>query len=156
MKVARVKEMQEMDKYAMEILAISEDILMENAGLAAITVLDREIGFSGKRYAVICGTGNNGGDGFVVARKIHSNGGIVQVFIVGDASRLKGAARVNLEIVKKLAIAVTMVASLDDIREDFSDIDGIVDGLFGTGLDREIGGVHREVINLINSAGKRS
>ena len=155
MKVARVKEMQEMDKYAMEILAISEDILMENAGSAAIAILDREIGLSGKRYAVVCGIGNNGGDGFVVARKIHSNGGIVQVFIVGDVSRLKGAARVNHEIVKKLAIMVTSVASPDDIRTPLSSVDVIVDGLFGTGLDREIGSMHGEVINLINSSGKK-
>lgn len=155
MKVARVKEMQEMDKYAMEILAISEDILMENAGLAATAILEKEIGLSGKRYAVVCGTGNNGGDGFVVARKIHSNGGVVQVFIIGDTSRLKGAARVNFDIMKKLAIPVTVVASPHDVRDSFSLVDGIVDGLFGTGLDREIAGLHRDVINQINTAGKK-
>lgn len=147
--------MQEMDKYAMEILAISEEILMENAGQAATAVLDREVGIPGKHYAVVCGIGNNGGDGFVVARKIHSNGGIAHAFIIGDVSRLKGAARSNFETMKKLAIDVKMVASLDDIREDFSRVDGIVDGLFGTGLDREIKGIHQEIITLVNGAGKK-
>jgi len=155
MKVARVKEMQAMDKQAIEDLAIPEEILMENAGQAAVAVLDREFGIRGKRYVVICGIGNNGGDGFVVARKIHSSGGLAQVFLLGDETRLGGAARSNLDILKRLAVHVTAVTSAQMVRKGLLHSDGIVDAIFGTGLDREIQGIHQEVIGLINSAGKK-
>lgn len=155
MKVARVKEMQAMDRHAIENLAIPEEILMENAGQAAASVLDLEMGIPGKRYAVICGVGNNGGDGFVLARKIHSNGGLAHVFIVGDVSRIKGASRLNLNILEKLPVHITAVSSSPAMRKGILHIDGIVDALFGTGLDREIQGLYRDVVSLINSAGKK-
>jgi hypothetical protein len=67
MKIARVKEMQEMDRRAMEVYGIPELVLMENAGGAAVSVLQKEVGLRGRCFAVVCGIGNNGGDGFVVA-----------------------------------------------------------------------------------------
>jgi NAD(P)H-hydrate epimerase len=155
MKVARVKEMQAMDRHAMEILMISEEILMENAGQAAVFVLDREIGIRGRRYAVICGTGNNGGDGFVVARKIHSLGGLVQVYLVGDENRCRGAARLNLDILKRLHIHVLPASSVPSMRKGILHSDGIVDALFGTGLARDIQGIYRDLVALINAAGKK-
>jgi ADP-dependent NAD(P)H-hydrate dehydratase / NAD(P)H-hydrate epimerase len=155
MKAARVKEMQAMDRYAMETLAIPEEILMENAGLAAAGVLDREFGVRGKRYAVICGIGNNGGDGFVVARKILSNGGDARVFILGDAGRFQGAARANLNILERLPLDVSVIASPLDLYTSLRHMDGIVDAIFGTGLDREVGGIYGDAIDLINRVGKR-
>ena len=75
MKIASVDEMRLMDRYAIEKLGIAEEILMENAGLAAINVLQNKIGIKGRKFVIFCGTGNNGGDGLVVARLIHSHGG---------------------------------------------------------------------------------
>ncbi|MDQ5986706.1 MAG: Bifunctional NAD(P)H-hydrate repair enzyme Nnr [Syntrophus sp. SKADARSKE-3] len=155
MKVARVKEMQEMDKHAISELDIPEEILMENAGMAAISVIDREMGIRGKRYAVICGIGNNGGDGFVVARKIHSNGGCPRVFILGDEERFRNAAASNLQILKRLAIPITRVTALEELRRGIIHVDGIIDGIFGTGLDRPVQGLHGDVIACINTAGKK-
>ncbi|NTW78019.1 MAG: bifunctional ADP-dependent NAD(P)H-hydrate dehydratase/NAD(P)H-hydrate epimerase, partial [Syntrophaceae bacterium] len=75
MKLANVEEMRLMDHRAMEELGIIEEILMENAALAAIHLLQIEFGIRDKNFVIFCGSGNNGGDGLAVARLIHSNGG---------------------------------------------------------------------------------
>jgi len=93
MKVSRVAQMRSLDRYAIEKLAIPEEILMENAGEASYFVIMDEFGVAYKKFVIICGIGNNGGDGFVIARKIHSNGGDVKVFILGDVNKYKGAAK---------------------------------------------------------------
>ena len=154
MKVSSVGEMREMDRRAMAELGMTEEILMENAGRAAFEVLLREFGVAGRRYAIFCGAGNNGGDGLVVARQILSGGGIPTVFLFGDPDRFQGAARTNLEIVAKLPIAVERVKGSAVLEAAVIDSDGIVDALFGTGLDREVGGLIREAIALINGCGR--
>jgi NAD(P)H-hydrate epimerase len=146
--------MRAMDRYAIENLAIPEEILMENAGLASAAVLNRDIGIRGKKFIVFCGGGNNGGDGFVVARKIFSDGGFVRVFLLADPEKFKGAARINLDILNKLPISPVCINSLEQIRSDVLHCHGIVDAIFGTGLDRPVGGLFKEVIELINLSGK--
>ena len=78
MKISKTSEMRFMDRYAVEKLDIPEEILMENAGQASTYVLAQEIGIKDKKFVVFCGIGNNGGDGLVVARKIHGDGGLVK------------------------------------------------------------------------------
>ena len=107
MKISTVAEMRILDQEATDKYGIPEEILMENAGEAAYFALLREIGVAGKRFAVFCGIGNNGGDGFVVARKLHSGGGRVTVFILGDAGGYKGAARKNYAILSKMPVAIS-------------------------------------------------
>ncbi|MFA4915182.1 MAG: NAD(P)H-hydrate dehydratase [Syntrophales bacterium] len=155
MKVASVNEMRSMDRYATGKLDIREEILMENAGQASSFVLAKEVGIKDKRFAILCGVGNNGGDGFVVARNIHANGGMARVFILGDPVKFKGAAKANLDILKKLPVEVTRVESVTAIDIDLLHAHGIVDAIFGTGLDREVGGLYREAIQLINASGKK-
>jgi len=155
MRVCSVREMRAMDRYAIENLAIPEEILMENAGLASAAVLNREIGISGKKILIFCGGGNNGGDGFVVARKIASDGGFAKVFLLADPEKFRGAAGTNLEILKRLSLDLVRVESLEQIRSDVLHCHGIVDALFGTGLDRPVGGLFKEAIELINASGKK-
>jgi len=155
MRVCTVGEMRAMDRYAIENLAIPEEILMENAGLASATVLNRKIGISGRRFSVFCGGGNNGGDGFVVARKIASDGGSVKVFLLADPAKFQGAARTNLEILRRLPLELVCVESVESIRSAVLHCHGIVDAIFGTGLDRPVGGLFREVIELINGSGRK-
>ncbi|RLB86374.1 MAG: bifunctional ADP-dependent NAD(P)H-hydrate dehydratase/NAD(P)H-hydrate epimerase, partial [Deltaproteobacteria bacterium] len=88
MKVATVQEMRNLDRRAIEEFGIIEDLLMENAGNAAYFVILKEFGMKNKKFIILCGSGNNGGDGFVVARKIHSNGGNVKVFLLGNKAKL--------------------------------------------------------------------
>lgn len=155
MKVSRVSEMRTLDKTAIEKYGITEEILMENAGEAVTSVIQRELGIKEKRFIVFCGAGNNGGDGFVVARKIHSNGGRVKISILDDARRLKGAAKSNFDIVSKLPIEVQKLKSIESIKSEVYHCDCIVDAIFGTGLTREVEGLHGEVIDLINDCRRK-
>ncbi len=153
MKVSSVDEMRAMDRRAVEKFGIPEEILMENAGRAAFEVLSREFGVAGRRYVLFCGAGNNGGDGFVVARHILSGGGTPRVFLVGDPGRLRGAAKTHFAILAKLSVEVKPVTDTAAIRSAVLHADGIIDALFGTGLDREVDGLCRKVIGLINAGG---
>ncbi|HQA82580.1 MAG TPA: NAD(P)H-hydrate epimerase, partial [Syntrophales bacterium] len=126
MKISRVEEMRLMDRFAIEKLNIPEEILMENAGQASSFILDRKIGIPGKKFVVLCGGGNNGGDGFVVARKIYSDGGRVKVFVLGDPDQYKGAAKTNCRILSGLPIEMERVNSVEDILKDVLHCDGIV------------------------------
>jgi NAD(P)H-hydrate epimerase len=114
----------------------------------------KEFGIKDKKFVVFCGGGNNGGDGFVVARKIHSNGGEAKVFLLGDEAKFKGAARRNFEIVSKMPIEVSKVGSIESIKSAVLHSDAIVDAIFGTGLIREVGGIYRDVIQVINESKK--
>ncbi|MBN1381280.1 MAG: NAD(P)H-hydrate dehydratase [Deltaproteobacteria bacterium] len=154
MKITTVEQMRAMDRYAIEKLGIPEEILMENAGHAAAAILAQAFGIKDKKFVILCGIGNNGGDGLVVARLVHAEGGNAQVFIIGDAEKYKGAAKTNWQILQKLPIDVLMVDSVEAVRHAVSHCDGIVDAIFGTGLDREVGGMAKETIDLINSTDK--
>jgi len=154
MKVVTTEEMRAMDRYAIETLGIADEILMENAGIAAYYALAGEMDIAGGRFVVFCGGGNNGGDGFVVARKIHSGGGIVKVFLLAEKNRYKGAARKNLDRLLNLSVDVRPVESVDDVRGYILHANAVIDAIFGTGLDRDVEGLHREVIELINALGK--
>ena len=154
MKISRVSEMRALDRTAIEKYGIVEELLMENAGEALYFAMLKEFGIRDKKFVVFCGIGNNGGDGFVIARKIHSSGGSVKVFILGDPGKYKGAAKLNLEIVSGLPIAVQRLESAESIRPEVSHCHGIVDAIFGTGLARDVGGLYGEVIELINESKK--
>ena len=156
MKVSTVSEMHGLDSKAVE-HGIDHLLLMENAGHAVYFTILKEFGIKGKRFVVIAGLGNNGGDALVVARKLHSNGGEVKVFVVGDPSRYKGPARKNYEIVESLGLELTTIteeARLKGLSDALAWCDAVVDGLFGTGLSREVKGLHRRVIEEVNRAEK--
>jgi NAD(P)H-hydrate epimerase len=109
----------------------------------------------GKRFVIFCGIGNNGGDGLVIARKIHSAGGEAKVFLLGDGGKLKGAAKKNLGIISRMPIEVSSLESIGQAKEAVAVCDAVVDGIFGTGLSREVDGIYRDVIHLINESGKK-
>jgi hydroxyethylthiazole kinase-like uncharacterized protein yjeF len=154
MKVSKVSEMRSLDRTAVEKFGIVEELLMENAGEAVYFALLKELGIKDKKFLVFSGIGNNGGDGFVVARKIHSNGGKVKVFILGDRNKFKGAAKTNLDIVCRLPVEVQQLESIESAKTDISHCNAIVDAIFGTGLTRDVGGLYRDVIELVNGSGK--
>lgn len=155
MKVTTVSEMRKLDRTAIEQYGIKDEILMENAGEAVYFVILNELGIKDNKFVVFSGMGNNGGDGFVIARKIHSNGGDVKVFILGDPGRFKAAAKLNLDIVSRLPIEVHEIDSIERVKKDIAHCDVIVDAIFGTGLTRDVGGLYSDVIELINGSGKK-
>jgi hydroxyethylthiazole kinase-like uncharacterized protein yjeF len=152
MKVARVDEMKNLDRRATEEFGISEDLLMENAGQAVYSVMSQELGIKDNKFVVFCGGGNNGGDGLVVARKIHSSGGEAKVFLLDDEAKFKGATRKNFEIVSRMPIEMSRVSSIDSVIPELVDCDAIVDAIFGTGLVRKVSGIYKDVIQLINES----
>lgn len=155
MRVASVSEIQNIDKLASVDFGISEEILMENAGIAVYEAIRKNNKIDGRRFAIFAGTGNNGGDGFVLGRKIISSGGEVSVFIVGDEKKISGIAKLNLDRLKKLPVEIYSIKSVNRIVEiSLLTCDVIIDALFGTGLSKEITGVYREVVNQINLSGK--
>ena len=148
MKVSTVEEMRNLDRGAIEGFKIPDLILMENAGEAVYFVIQSECGIAGKRFSIFCGIGNNGGDGFVVARKLHSNRGQVTVFLLGDEEKLAGCAKANFEIIATMPIEVVRLTSAQQAQHALSHCDAVVDAIFGTGLTREVDGLYREVIEL--------
>ncbi|MFY9399386.1 MAG: NAD(P)H-hydrate dehydratase [Desulfomonilia bacterium] len=152
MKVCSVEQMRAMDRSAVERYRIPEILLMENAGIAACTILDREVGIRGKTFAVLCGGGNNGGDGFVVARKIHSLGGTPRVLLLADPAKYRGPALANLEIIQRLPIELLRADSPQSVRDGLSGCDAVVDALLGTGIDRKVSGVFAEAIHAVNTS----
>ncbi len=154
MKVSRVAEMRALDREAQQKFGIPQEFLMENAGEAVYFVILKEFGIKNKKFVVFCGVGNNGGDGFVVARKITSNGGDIKVFILGDKNKLKGSAKKNFEIISKMALQIYEVKSIETVKSVIMESDAIIDAIFGTGLVRDVSRIHKEIIQLINESKK--
>lgn len=139
---------------AIEKYGIPQEILMENAGQAAYYTILNEFGIKNKNFVVFCGVGNNGGDGLVVARKIHSSGGHVTVFIIGDSAKYKGAAKQNFDIVEKIQIKLFHLQDVSLARDAVQSADAIIDAIFGTGLDREVNTIYKDAITVINESQK--
>jgi hydroxyethylthiazole kinase-like uncharacterized protein yjeF len=155
MKVCRVTEIRELDRRAIEEYEIPAAILMEDAGVATFSVIRSEIGIEGKKFAVLCGPGNNGGDGFVVARHLYAAGADVKLLFFTERSKYKNESGKNLDIIAKLPVEKIFVTSSDQIKNPVSNVDVIIDALLGTGLDREVQGLMREAIELVNQSGKK-
>ncbi|MFL6040420.1 MAG: NAD(P)H-hydrate epimerase, partial [Gaiellales bacterium] len=126
-------EMRALDSRAIEELGIPGAVLMERAGLAAAHELLARYP-QARRVAVVCGAGNNGGDGFVVARHLQSAGLEVSTHLVGQAARLAIDARGNLEIARQLGISLERNPPPSRLRAALRRSDVAVDALFGTGF----------------------
>jgi len=156
MKVSRVAEMHSLDRRAVEQYAIPAQILMENAGQAAYYVILQALGVKDKRFVVFCGSGHNGGDGLVVARKLHSNGGQVRIFCLGRQEKFDDVVRSHYEMVARMLIPFQRVTAEDlpAMEAALREADAVVDAIFGTGLSRDVGGLYGDVIQRINDSGK--
>ncbi|HOP39577.1 MAG TPA: NAD(P)H-hydrate dehydratase [Geobacteraceae bacterium] len=154
MKVSTVCQMRAMDRAAIEQYGIIEDLLMENAGHAAFSVLKQMCPIANRTFLLFCGLGNNGGDGFVVARKIHSAGGLAKVLILGDPDCFSGAAHRNLDIIRRMPLDIRRLDSVQGLAGELAHCTMVVDGIFGTGLSRPVEALHREVIESINAGNK--
>jgi hydroxyethylthiazole kinase-like uncharacterized protein yjeF len=155
MRVVTAHTMQEVDKRAIEEFGIPGLTLMENAGLRCTDAIIEEFGARG--YAVIiAGTGNNGGDGYVIARLLRQAGWDVHVFILAEPGRIGGDAAANLARLPGEEITYCPHAGqLPSLHMDeIARADVIVDAMFGTGLRSDVSGVYREAIEIINASGR--
>jgi len=152
MKISSVEQMRQLDKQASTRYGISEYLLMENAGESAAFLLQRTFRARTNRFLIICGVGNNGGDGLVVARKLHSYHFKVSVVIFGDPAKYRGPAGENYQIVKKIGLPLVENPAIKKLRELVATSTILVDAVFGTGLDREVGGIFQKVIHEMNQS----
>jgi NAD(P)H-hydrate epimerase len=156
MRILNAAQMREADRRTIHDIGIPSLVLMENAGRQVVAAMESFFSdLSERQVAVVCGKGNNGGDGFVVARTLQQRGIGVSVFLVGQIAEVKGDARVNLEILGRLGITVVEIADEGQWELHISEItehDLIVDALFGTGLTTALSGMYETVIGDINGA----
>jgi hydroxyethylthiazole kinase-like uncharacterized protein yjeF len=160
MKILTAAQMGEVDRLTTEIYRIPSMLLMENAGRSVADELEKTPSrLSGKTIQILCGKGNNGGDGLVVARYLFLRGAVPEIVLFSDPVALRGDALQNWNIAEALGIPARILSRSVDIRNflnksPFPDI--LVDALFGTGLSKPIGRDFKPVIDWINRAGSSS
>jgi NAD(P)H-hydrate epimerase len=156
--LATAAEMRRADRSATERYGVPSLLLMENAGRGATDALERVLGpVRGRRIAVVCGKGNNGGDGFVVARHLIGRGARVTAWLVGRAGDVQGDARVNLDALQRAGESVTEAAEADGpafgrLRAELGAADVVVDALLGTGVRGAATGSIAAAIEAVNAA----
>ncbi|MBD3218818.1 MAG: NAD(P)H-hydrate dehydratase [candidate division Zixibacteria bacterium] len=152
MKIVTAKQMQEIDKTAIEERGIPGLELMENAGRGIAEYLydisDNDV--STKNVAVICGKGNNGGDGFVVGRYLSEWGAAVNFYLLGKKDDLKGDAETNLKRALEMELPIEEISSPEEL-ELSEETDLIVDAIFGTGFHGDIREPMDQMVEKINS-----
>lgn len=149
MYIADAKMTGEIDSLCMKKYGYPELILMENASTNATNRIAKLIDIQDK-VAILCGVGNNGGDGFAIARKLYNKGYNVEVFIVGEVSKIKDSAKTNLDILKKYNIDVFENINSTLLENKLKSYDVIIDCMFGAGLNRNIEGIYYDYIKKIN------
>ena len=138
--------MRALDRHTISVLGVPGELLMESAGRAVAEAVLAERADGAGPVLIVCGAGNNGGDGFVVARHLQLLGVPVRVSLVGERRKLRGDAASNATRLEKLGVAIATGA----LRTANAAV--IVDALFGTGLDRVIRGAPAAAIRRINAA----
>ncbi|WP_321326245.1 NAD(P)H-hydrate dehydratase [Thiomicrorhabdus sp.] len=148
MKLYSAQSSQAIDQDAIQNLGIAGLLLMKRAGFFAFDILQKTWPES-RHIQVICGTGNNGGDGYIIAQYAHIAGFEVTVLQAGDFNKIKGDALLALNELKQLGIQPVPYS-----KETLQDADLIVDAIFGTGLNQPITGEIAELIEQINQTKK--
>ena len=150
-------EMRALDARAIGTLGISGPRLMENAGRGAAAVIAREWApIRPKRVLVLCGKGNNGGDGFVVARHLKTKGAKVRILLLGSRAEVKGDAAQALAQWRGRVEEIRTEADLATVSTAVDEADLVVDGLFGTGLAAPVSGLADHVIERLNESAARA
>jgi NAD(P)H-hydrate epimerase len=149
--------MREADRQTIQEIGIPSVVLMENAGRQAVAAMEAAYeDLAASRVAVLCGRGNNGGDGFVVARTLAQRGIEALVFLLGSVADVRGDARTNLEILGRLGVTVVEISDAQEWELHFSEIsecDLVVDAILGTGFRGPVSGLLETVIADVNGLG---
>ncbi|MDE2028473.1 MAG: NAD(P)H-hydrate epimerase [Candidatus Omnitrophica bacterium] len=149
-----VRQSQMLDRWAITRIGIPSLSLMENAGrgvaMEAAAYLKRR---NKSRIVIVCGTGNNGGDGLVAARFISNMGFNPQVYLAGSVAQLKPDALANYNILKRLKIGVRPMHGPEALfQKSIRSADVILDALFGVGLNRPLREPYYGIIEALNAA----
>lgn len=146
------------DRYAIETLGVPSVVLMENAGLNAADVAAGMLeAVEGSKVAIVCGGGNNGGDGLVIARHLTIAGHTAVVYLAADPAKLSGDAKIQYDICHRMGVKLMRIDQAESLSEQsghWSAADVLIDALLGTGYDAErgLGEQAGRVIEAINRA----
>jgi len=149
-------EVRAVDAWAINEIGVPGVVLMENAGRScAEIILERWSQSRRQKVVIFCGTGNNGGDGYVIARHLFNNACDVSVLICGDEGKIHGDARTNLEILSRMGLTPTGLpvgqpGLAADIARLAAGCDTIVDAVFGTGLSKTLRADYVQLIEAMN------
>ena len=154
MLIISCKDMKSMDSYAINNIGIPSIILMENAALKVLKNIDLDKIDS---FTIVCGVGNNGGDGLAIARHLILEGKTVDLFIIGNLDKKTKDFNINLNILSNLGINFTHITKDEDLNKlkyslNISEL--AIDSIFGIGLTREVEGLFRKTIDIINKYSK--
>lgn len=151
-KIFRTDEIPEIDKYTVENEGISSVALMERAAEIFVGNLLKK--FTDYRtFIVVAGIGNNGGDGFAIARLLKNDGADVCVFRIGDAAKMSTDCALNYERFQRCGGQVVGVANKEDLTFTAGAL--VIDAIFGSGLNRPVSGLAAEAIQAINRSGNK-
>ncbi|NLK88030.1 MAG: NAD(P)H-hydrate dehydratase [Clostridiaceae bacterium] len=157
MKVATPEQMRRIDECAIREYGIPGILLMENAAAAVAAEAAIMVeGRSGSTITIVAGRGNNGGDAFAAARLLHSKGFEVSTYLIGSKDGISADALVNMNILERIGIDIyelTEECCFEGFSEALAASDLIIDGIFGTGLSREVTGLAEAVIGMMNASG---
>ncbi|MCM3764872.1 NAD(P)H-hydrate dehydratase [Neobacillus niacini] len=152
MLVAGQRDMQMMDRYTMEKLGLPGIVLMENAGARVVEEILASFSNQTPRVLVLAGGGNNGGDGFVIARRLIDLGVEAQILLLADPTRISGDAKIHYDVYinRKLPIFYLHELSMKEVNPRLEWADVIVDALLGTGVNGPVREPLSRVISLVN------
>jgi ADP-dependent NAD(P)H-hydrate dehydratase / NAD(P)H-hydrate epimerase len=157
MRVLNTEQMREADRRTIEDIGLPSMVLMENAGRQTVAAMEAAFDTLGtSRVAVLCGRGNNGGDGFVVARTLAQRGVESVVFLLGSVAEVKGDARTNLEVLGRIGMTVIEITNAQEWELHFTelaDCDIVVDAILGTGFRGRLTGLYETVVGDLNELG---
>ena len=154
MQILTTAEMREVDRLTTERYGIPSLTLMENAGRSVAEFIGRRFPhLERRRVIVLCGKGNNGGDGFVAARHLREKGASVSTYLFADPGEVKGDAAANLDRWRQVAGELHAVRTAEEwqrSKQALRSADVIVDALLGTGVRGKVEGLLAEVIADVN------
>jgi NAD(P)H-hydrate epimerase len=146
-KIVSAAEMKALDAHTIHVMGVPSMVLMERAALATVDALF-ENAFDLSQVLCVCGVGNNGGDGFAVARILHIKGVCAEVLLVGDIAKLSHETKQQMTIAGNYGVQI--------FENDFAILDQdyttIIDALFGIGGSRPLAGSYAEIVDKINSS----
>ena len=156
MRVLNSRQMRDADRRTIEEIGIPSIVLMENAGRQVVAAMESTFeSLATMHVAILCGHGNNGGDGFVAARALAERGVDVDVYLFGESNAVKGDARLNLDVLRNLGFDVVEIADASAWELHQSEVleaDLIVDALVGTGFTPPLAGVLESVAADVNGS----
>lgn len=150
MKIATTQKMRQIDKFCIENIGIPSLVLMENAALKVLKNIELK---NQDSFTIVCGSGNNGGDGLALARHLFVLGKEFEIFIIGSYDKLSKDCAANYDMLLNMNLEVKFIQEGKDLiglERSIKKSKIVIDAVFGTGLSREVKGIYKNVISIIN------